>query len=217
MAYSFPLAAASFADILKVSEVRFHLPSRQEISGLGSGLVLAVDLSPALWMAEIKLANMAEADAGRVQAMIEVLDGSVNEFYLYNPGRPYPLNDSDGTTVGSNTVKIKANQNGKELQLKSLPAGYSLTAGDFISWTYASMTMFHRIVSDATADGSGETGWFEVRPHLIPSSAAADTVVSLKKPAMRAVMVPGSFEAGSRRPDGITSGMAFQAIQSFRT
>ncbi|MCC0013867.1 MAG: hypothetical protein H6881_08315 [Rhodobiaceae bacterium] len=217
MAYTFPLAATVFADLLSIAQVRFWLPSRQEVSGLGSGLIIAAELSPPLWMAEVSLAPMEEADAGRVQAIIETLDGAINEFYLYNPRRKYPLDDPDGSTIGASAVKIKANQNGKELQLKSLPAGYTLKAGDFLSWSYNSMTMFHRISEDATADGSGNTGWFEVRPHLIASSAAADTAVSLKKPAMRAIMVPGSFDPGTTRPPVITEGMSFQAIQSFRT
>ena len=217
MAYSFPLAASIFADILKVKEVKFWLPPRQEISGLGSGLVLAADLSSPLWRADVSIANMSERDSGRVQALVDVLDGSINEFYLYNPARAYPIDDPDGSVIGSSSVQIKANQSGKELQLKGLPVGYTLTAGDFVSWTYNSMQVLHRIATDAVANGSGETGWFEVRPHLIPSSAAANTAVSLKKPAMRAIMQPGSFDPGKTDAARITGGMTFQVIQSLRT
>jgi hypothetical protein len=49
----------------------------------------------------------------------------------------------------------------------------------------------------ATANGSGVTGEFEVRPHLWPAAAAADPV-SVKQPACLMAIVPGSLSSDAQ-------------------
>jgi hypothetical protein len=60
-----------------------------------------------------------------------------------------------------------------------------------------------------TANGSGETAEFEVRPRPIPGMAE-DDVVNLKKPCAEFRMLPGTYDATFSNTVGTLS---FQAIQ----
>ena len=212
MAATFPLPLAALSDLLPVNSVEFNLEHRQEISGTGSGLILAADVSDPLWMPSVECVRLRNSASLAIESAIDLLDGSIGTFLLANPRRPHPAADPTGSILGSNTVTILANQNGKEIKLQGLPSGYVLTPGDHVAWDFGSVRVFHRIVTGATADGAGETGWMELRPHLIPTSAAVDTEVILKKPAMVARIVPGTL-SGRRRNGQFVDGISFQAVQ----
>lgn len=214
MALADPLPLNSFADKLKVVSVKWRLQEHQEMSGMGSGQILVADLGPALWTAEVALAPMYNEDAAQVQALIESLDGALRNFYLYAPQMPGPQYDPKGTILGASEVKIYSREaNNKEMQLYGLPAGYKLTIGDFLAFDYGSPSRraFHRILTSVTADGSGITPTFEVRPHL-RSGVANDLAVTLVKPAAKVFIVPGSFDPGTT-VNPVTTGMAFNVMQ----
>lgn len=215
MALADPLPLASFADLLPVASVKWKLREHQEISGLGSGQILVAELAPPLWTADVVLAAMRNEDAGKVQGLIESLDGGLRSFYLYAPQRIGPQSDPDGTLLSTSTVKIYSlDVNNKEMRLYGLPPGFVLSAGDFMSFDYGSnptRRAFHRVLNTVTADGSGITPTFEVRPHL-RSGVATDIVVTLVKASAKVMIVPGSFDPGTADPV-VTTGMSFSAIQ----
>lgn len=215
MAPTFPLSLNDFADKLKISTVKWELKRWDQLSGLGTGDVLAAQLAPPRIVGTVTIAPMYHADAAQVQALVESLDGPLNSFYLFAPQLPYPQSDPDGSILASSEVKIKSvGSNNKSLALKGLPASYALTVGDMMAFDYGSnptRRAFHRIVESATADGSGDTAEFEVRPHLRPG-AAADIVVTLKKPAAKVFIVPDTFDPGTAA-DLFTRGMQFEVMQ----
>lgn len=212
MALSFPYAVGSFADVIRMASIRVTLVASQQISGAGGGKIFVADLGPKYWEFEVSIINMENADARRVQALIEALDESINDFYLYDPRGEYPIADPDGSILGAASVTISAlDANNKELTLAGLPTGYVLSPGDYLAFDYGTPTKraLHRIVAGATATSGSAT--VEVRPHIEPG-AATSAPVTLVKAAARVKMIPGSYDPGTVR-QVMTSGMSFKCRQ----
>jgi hypothetical protein len=215
MPLSFPYSLASFADVLRMSTVRMRLVADQQISGMGGGKIIVADMSPKYWEFEVTLINMENALARRVQALIEALDESINDFYLYDPRAAYPLSDPTGAILGASTVQINTlNVNNKELTFKGLPSTFINSVGDFFAFDFGSPTKraLHRIVVGGTATG-GISPSLEVRPHILPG-AAVNAAVTLIKAAARVKMIPGSFDPGTAC-QMMTTGMSFKCRQVF--
>lgn len=204
-------ATTDLASALRFNSVKFRLDVGQELSGTASGRILAADLRPARWVAQVSTAQLTHAQLAGIQALIEQLDGARGTFLLWDAAKLYPAADPTGSIVGSNAVQIKSvGSNGKSFALKSLPSAYVLSRGDLVQVTYAAGRIaLHRVVAPITADGFGDTAEFEVRPHLVVGMAVND-FVNLKKPAAEFIMVPGSYD-----PDAalVTGTVSFQAVQ----
>ena len=215
MALTFPLSLNAFADRLRIQSVNWKLERYDELSGLGSGEVLAAQLAPPRMVGDVELVPMYHAAAAQVQALIESLDGAINSFYLYAPQRKYPQYDPTGAVLGAAAVTIHTvGGNNKSLRLQGLPSGYVLTLGDYLSFDYGSNPVrraFHRIVETVTTPGTGISPTFEVRPHLRPGVEGGLSVV-LVKPSAKVFIVPGSFNPGTAS-GVITEGMSFQVMQ----
>jgi hypothetical protein len=84
--------------------------------------------------------------------------------------------------------------NFRAIALSGLPAGYVITMGDYLHVDYGtpSRRALLQAAEGATANGSGATGEFEVRPQLRPGITAG-LAVTLKKPAAKVKIVPGSL------------------------
>lgn len=193
MALTFPLSAASFADIMRVRQADFWLDVGQEYSGQGNGVIRGKDLRPALWKANITTRPMSISEAMDYQAMVESLDGSINTFYCYNPLRP---NAKVGSFVDTSCQINSLGGDGKSLSLKGLPASQALNRGDLFHFDYTSgvtCRALHRVVESITANGSGVTGTFEVRP-AIRTGAAVNNNVRFNKAAALMCLVPGTFQ-----------------------
>lgn len=202
MALSFPLSTTAFFDLLKVRAVSPYLEFQQELSRQGSGGVIAKDLAPALWKADVSTVPLNDDDFNDIEAMIESLQGSINTFYLYDTKRRYPKSDPTGSIVGSNTVQINSvGGDNKSLTLKGLPASYTISRGDRFSFDYGGTPSraYHRALETVVANGSGVTPSFMVSPYLRPG-AAADQVVTLKIPTALMQIVPGSHRASPELP-----------------
>lgn len=213
MALTFPAPAAYIADLLRVPSRSFRLDPQQEYSGLGSGEVLAAELAPTRWMADIKTVPMDRASARVLQARLEALDGAINSFFLYDPWKCVPAADPGGALLGSSSVTINTvGVNNKSMSLAGLPAGYVLTEGDHLAFDYGSNPVrraLHRVQETVAANGSGVTPSFEVRPHFRPG-VTTSLAVTLIKPAAKMALVPGSLSVQGESGRTVIS---FQAMQ----
>lgn len=195
MVATFPTALADLADLLGIRSVSWLPYRQQELSGLGSGEWLTADLAPMLWEGKCETSPVTIAAANQLQARFELLDGSANAFYLFNPLAKYPQTDPSGATLGSSTVTITAiSTNRDTVTLAGLPAGYVLTIGDMFSVDYGSPSRrgLYRFAATATASGLGALGPIEVRPR-IRSGVTTALAITLKKPAAKVKIVPESF------------------------
>ena len=209
MAITFPLSTASFIELLRVQAIVPYLQFQQELSSQGSGGVIAKDMGPALWMADIQTASLKNHLLEELEAAIESLQGSIGTFYCYDTKRWYPKLDPGGSILGASTVKINSVPDNISLSLKGLPAGYVISRGDRFHFTYNTTSRaYHRALETVTANGSGVTAAFAVSPYL-RTGAAADQDVTLIKPSAIMRLVPGSHTISP----GILSSLQFKAQQ----
>lgn len=218
MAYSFPLTRAEFFSGLEVASCTFELPATVEISRTAAGDVLTADLGPRLWRGSVSLLPDYWSGAEAVKAKLALLQQAGASFLAYPLPLSAPAKDPGGALIAgaSPTLSAIAASN-REIQLAGLPAGYALSPGDFLSFTYGSnptRRALHQVVTGAVASAGGSTPAFEVVPAIRPG-AATGAAVTLNKPYCKAVMAPGTVNAGVSGPR-ITAGISFSFIQTLR-
>lgn len=187
MALSFPL---NFLPDFPGWSTQFDLQWRKEQSRQGNGATRKKDLGTPLWRAKYQTRDLFRpSDLDYWRAVLNSMDGGEATFRGYNIARSFPIlypNGSwptgvsfDGESATVHTVGV----NNKSLRIDLLPAGYTISVGDFLSIEYGSPTKYFlcQAVESATADGSGVTPTFEVRPHL-PVGLAVDGIVRVKRP-----------------------------------
>jgi hypothetical protein len=218
MSISFPRSLSDLADLLSIAAVQWGELRSETGSPVGSGEFLTHSLGPVLWTADVTSTPMPHAEAEQMRARIGALDGSSQAFYLFNPLMKYPQSDPGGANLGTATVTIDSiNVNRKALKLAGLPAGYLLTIGDYFHVDYDSSPYRRaliQIAESATADGSGLTLEFEVRPHLRPGISAGASV-SLIKPAAKVKVMPDTL-AIEQAEDATMSRVRFSARQTLQ-
>lgn len=217
MAQAYPLGASTFWSGLKVASARLYLPESLSHSRTRGGEILVADQGARLWAGSASLPVMRRHEADAVMAQIEALQNAGASLLVHPVPRIGPINDPTGSTLGAASPKIASLAiNGRELTIDSLPVGYVLAPGDMLAFTYGSPTKYalHRIVVGSTAGAGGVTGQIEVVPYIRPG-AAVGAAVALVRPSMKAVIVPGSVDAGTIDPVG-RSGISFSFIQTLR-
>lgn len=219
MALTFPLPVADFADTLLVRAATCQLPEQLALSRTAGGEQLSYDLGERLWTGRIDLGPMVRSEIGRPEVLIDALRQAGRSFLMFDRRRPNPLLDPTGSILGAAAVTILAlGGDPRELSLAGLPAGYTLSAGDYLSFAYGASPVrqaLHRVVNTTvTASGTGETPLFEVIPALRPG-AAPGAAVTLKKAVCKAVIVAGSV---TETTGGSTlhEGLGFDWVQSLR-
>ncbi|MGV8949696.1 MAG: hypothetical protein ACOH2M_01240 [Cypionkella sp.] len=219
MALTFPLSTANFMDLLKVHQMRMDTPEQVEVNQTGGGEILRADLAPMLWRGEVRLGAQTRKEAADPDVLLDLLRPAGRSFYAYDTRRPAPLLDPKGLLLGANIPTIYALvAGGRELRLQSLPAGYVLSRGDYLSFDYGTAPIrraLHRVVdATVTVAGTGITPVFEVTP---PLRAGANTgaVVTLIKASCKAVLLPGTVDKGTSQRV-VTRDMMFQFQQTLR-
>lgn len=220
MALSYPLSRAFFLDTLLISDLTFDLPEQLAQSRTAGGEQLTAEYAERLWTGRIDLGPMQKHEVGNPEVLVSVLRHAGRSFDVYDRRRPYPLLDPTGTILGAATPTILAlGGDPREMSLAGLPAGYTLSAGDYLSFPYSFLSVtrqaLHRVVNFVVmANGSGETPLFEVTPPLRPTAAIGQGV-ELRKPYCRAVIVAGSATPNTGR-SSLSEGLGFDWVQSLR-
>lgn len=214
-ALTFPLSAEEFADLLKIESVAWNLIRAETVSPFGSGEWLTRNLAPSYFEADVSTVRMLHPAAYAIRSLIDTL-GSSATFYLYNPAMKYPASDPTGASTGAGDgISIKTiNSDQKRIELQGLPAAFRIYPGEFIAIEYDSGRRFLvSAVEQETADGSGDTSLFEVRPHLVESIAVNDTAF-LAKAGAKMKIIPGTDRLESVSPT--LSRITFRARQTLQ-
>lgn len=191
------VAIADLADLLQPQDVSFQLMFQQELSGIGSGELLAADLGPAQWTADVTSVPMPHAQAYRLLAAVQGFTGSLGAFYLYPHTMAYPQADPTGSVLRDATPKLGSLPDRLHATFTDFPAGYQLTAGDFFQATTSNGRRYlGQVLQNRTADGSGAIASVQVAPPMLNSMASGDPV-GVIKPSAKMKIVPGSIRISS--------------------
>jgi hypothetical protein len=213
MALTFPLSLAAFADTLPIASNPFILEEMQELSIAGSGETIAATLAPSRWTSPVMLARMVHTKARAVQARLEAMSGPVQSFFLHCVTNSFPAADPGGEILGEAAVTIHAiGGNNRSLRLTGLPAGYVLSPGDALAFSYGSNPVrraWHRLAEGSEASSGGLTPLFELSTPLRPG-VAEGLAITLKKPAAKMFIVPKSVSVSHTARH---STISFQAMQ----
>lgn len=214
----FPLPLASFFERLPIMEMTLDLPEAVEFSRLGSGEILAADLGTRLWTAQVSLGNMTRAEIAESRAKINTLRAAAGSFLAFDVTRPFPLKDQGGVILGVSTPIISALPEGNlAVSLSGLPAGYELSAGDLIGWTYGTAPLryaMHEVAFGGIADGSGQLSALEMTT-FIRAGVTLGAAVTLVRAPFKAKIVPGTTDPGATQRF-YTSGFVFSLVQTLR-
>lgn len=218
MAQTFPMALADFFAGLPIQSSVPTLGEAMEFSQTGAGEVLTVDLGARLWMMDVSIRLGSYAEIERIKARLDLLRSAGRSLLVHSIPLLAPQYDPTGAILGASDVRLASvASNNREMSITGLPAGYKLTAGDFISFQYRTDPVryaMHQFASDATANGSGVISSVEVSNFIRPG-AVANTQLQLIKPRYKAVVVPGSTKAptiGQMKSEGLS----FSLIQTLR-
>jgi hypothetical protein len=150
-------------------------------------------------------------DATDFEAVLDSLDGVINAFEASDMRRLYPRMYPTGAC--NDGVLHSVNSNNKAMSISGLAPSQVISRGDFLAFDYNGSRAYHRAAESVTANGSGVTTEFEVRPHIRPGwTLSPATQVKLKLPRAIATLVPGSV---SPQPSGaLHTVVSFQALQS---
>jgi hypothetical protein len=215
MALTFPLSVTVFADLLKMAPgTSWSLNRNDQLSGIGTGQVLAAELAGPLWTADVQTPVMNNAAVRQVVALVNALQGPMNPFYLYDPMGKYPVNDPTGTILAAATPTINSlNVNNKALRIAGLTAGFVIAPGDYFAFDYGSPARraLHHAVETVTADGSGLTPEFECFPYF-RTGVTTGIGVTLLKPAAKVFIMPKTLKIMTS--SAVAAQVAFSVMQS---
>jgi hypothetical protein len=220
MALTFPLTLDTlFEGLIDSIEVSaFDLPDNVEGSGLtGAGEVLTADAGPRLWQGEIEIARRPHVTSEEIKARLDLLRYAGRSFLIFNPVKAFPKLDPTGAVLGAAQPKIQSLPgNNRELVLYDLPAAYALSVGDYLGFSYGTNPVrraLHRLAVGGVASSGGVVT--VEASSFIRNGATAGTVVTLIKPVIKAVIVPGSVSEGKSRRM-FTDGIKFSWRQTLR-
>lgn len=215
MMLTFPLPLADFWDrILHSQTAPMVLTNTSIASRTDDGQVFAASRGVSLWTKKVVMGAMPNRAAAALMARVQVMARSTQTFFAYDLIAITPAADTDGLILGAATPLVGGLPASLfELVVKGLPAGYVLTAGDFISiMTASGRRSLVRVVDDTVAaGGAGWTPPFQIEPARL-AEVAVDNAVALIKPLGKFIINPGSFDPGTQ--DGVnTSGASFNITQ----
>lgn len=203
----YPLAFLS--DILRHQSLTFSLRRLDEQSGSGDGRFWVARMAPPLWEISAALIVPDRASAAEISAKIRALDGMRRQFLFEDKS----YGPASGGVPGASVKIATISADRTAIALNSLPAGYSVTAGDRMSIAWGSgRYFFAEFAETVTANGSGVTAQIAIMPYL-PQSIAAGAAVELARPRLKVFVPPGGFTPFTDIPGRLSQGASLILLQ----
>lgn len=179
-----------------VLSVRWHLDEPVETAQLSGGQIIRASLGAALWRGDVELRTNYHAQQAGLEARLARLSRPGQTLLAWDPRHNGPIADPGGVWLGAAAPVIHTlDPDNLRLRVSGLPAGYVLSRGDYLGFTYGSNPTryaLHRLDQSATASGAGLTPLFEVAPHIRPG-AQTGAAVALIRPPIRAVLLAAEY------------------------
>jgi len=216
MVQTLPMPLAEFWSPLRVASLSLSLPAAAEISRTAGGEIIVAELGARLWSARVTLAPIGIESAAALQVKLRLLPRAGASLFVSPRIRDCPARDPNGVIAASNVSIASLPAGNQTLSLAGLPAGYALSAGDYLAFNYGNPVLqaFHQMVGDARADAAGIVPAFEIVPQLRPG-ATIGASVTLVKPAFKALLIPGSLNEGVMQRTRL-AGVTFDLIQTLK-
>lgn len=209
MAITYPLSLPTVAGIAQI-----RISARNAVAVSSSPFTYKQQVMQhqgARWEAEITLPPTQRADAEEWIAFLFALQGQYGTFLLGDPLGATPRG-SAATTPGTPLVN-GASQTGSTLAIDGLPISATnyLRAGDYIQLGSSSSSRLHKVLENASSNGSGEAT-LSIWPPLRESPSDNATVtVSNTKGVFRLATPDASFSINEASFYGVTF-TAFEAL-----
>jgi len=193
----------------------FDLLELQEQSRSANGKTYVKDLADPLWQMTAQSRQLSPNELDYWRARLKPLKGGGGTFYGYPLSRTYPIRypngawPTGGAFNGVSASLVAVNINQRAVQVGSLPAGFTLSVGDYIAIGHD----LHQVMEGVTAAVSGATPEFEVRPNVWPGVAPGSAAVAVKRPSCIMAVVPGSVSSTADPQTGWGS-ITFQAVEA---
>lgn len=224
MATTFPMSLAGFANLLDIESGDFRLSESRKFSYTSRGDVIDMSGGSRRWEGTVSIvpARNEEASA-KIDALLSLLTTPGASFLFGDRRRKYPVSDPTGSIMGAAVPKFNSYQtNRRDVTFRALPAGYVLTRGDHLSFSYvdvAGKTQYslHQIITASrTADGAGTTTTVEIVPPLPRGidPVALNVDVKFIGPHCKVVLVPGKTYYSRGRPGLVSDGQSFDFVQT---
>lgn len=186
MTLSHPYALDFLAKCLLGDRIPLELRRFDEMSGSGDGRFWGAQMATPLWGASYALTAHDAAHAREINAKVYALDG-VSKPFLW--ADPYYKGPASGVTAGLNNVTISSIRSDRGgISLQGLPAGFRLSAGDYLSITHTGGRVYFGTFAEGwTATEAGTISNRDLRPYL-PFGVGAGSRVELVRPYFRAVV-----------------------------
>lgn len=196
---------------LSMSSQSFKLQTRSELSRRADGGTKVKSFGSAIWTGTWKSVIRRHDTIIDWEAVINSLDGGSNAFYAGDLRRQYPMQYPSGAFTDSGLIN-SLGANNKSISLKSLPANFKISRGDYFMFKYGAgnMVALHQVMESIIASGSGLTGMFEIRPFL-RVGVVVNAAVTFKKPMGLFTLDPASISMNTE--DEISSSLSFGAVQ----
>lgn len=196
-------------------QTAFDLMETADISRQKNG-VTRTRLGPMpLWRMSVVSKSLSPNALDALKAKVQRLAGLQTIILGYSLSRCFPISYPNGSwSTGGAFSGVTGNMqtkdaNNRALRVNQLPSGFKLVPGDMIQIGAANL---HRVVEAATASGAGLTPLFEVYPPFWPGTATGQAV-SVRKPACKMRIVPGSVSATADPSTGRGS-VSFEAMEA---
>jgi len=161
MSISYPLALPSHTGVMSVEMTAINAVAYSRSPFTFAGQAHAY--SGQSWQADISLPAMKRADAEQWISFLISLRGQLGTFLLGDPAAPAPRGLA-GSFLGTPVI---TNQTGGTISVTGASRSKTnwLLAGDYIQIGTAADATLHKVLQNASTDGSGDTT-LEVWPHV---------------------------------------------------
>jgi hypothetical protein len=205
MALTFPRDLIEFGGKAPFRAVSFEPQFLQVVAPTRGGLAQVANVGPELWRIKYETRAMNKADAAEFSAWAQSLRGGAKLFKAYHPQRALPqaypggfgsLTKAAGGSFAAGTGSLTAIGTTRDtITVNGLPASFALNVGDMLSYPIGDTRALHRVMEDATGNGSGVVT-LTVEP-TVPLAATTSVSVLFLKPYCHAVIDARSFEMRS--------------------
>ena len=195
MALAFPLPLEDFADHLHLTGADFWLDEAVATAETGGGAAVRVAYGSEMWVGSASIGANSREDAALLTARLNYVRRANGSFLLYPPNC-HPQDDPGGRKVRGYRPRIDfVAEDGAHVRIVGLPRRYLLLPGDFIGFEYGSPARraLHQVVDRRHSHSDGVMYEVQLTPYVRPGVALASTPVILRKPAIKAVIEPGSY------------------------